>query len=61
MNVLERLRRFWKRAPAADRPLTERERDEDRPATAYDERARTAQEFVGADLDPDEPRSGRTD
>jgi hypothetical protein len=61
MNVLEKFRRFWKRAPAADRPLTERERDEDHPASAYDERARTAQEFVGADLDPDEPRSGTTD
>ena len=61
MNMLEKLRRFWTRAPAPDRPLTERERDEDRPAIAYDERARTAQEFIGADLDPDEPKSGTTD
>lgn len=61
MNLLERLRSFWKPARAPDHPIGAEERREDRPATAYDERARTAEEFVGADLDPDEPKSGRTD
>jgi hypothetical protein len=61
MNLLERLRNFWRTAPAPDHPLTTQERREDRPATASDERARTEEEFIGADLDPDEPRSGRTD
>jgi hypothetical protein len=49
VNLLERIRGFWKPRPAGDHPLTERERDEDRPRTAYDERARTAEEFIGDD------------
>ena len=39
--------------------LTEEERDEERPPTASDERVRTAEEFIGDDLDPDEPRAGK--
>lgn len=45
--------------PLPDHPLTEREREEPRPATAFDARARAEQEWVGDDFDPDEPRSGR--
>jgi YD repeat-containing protein len=61
MNVLQRIRSFWLTPSADDRPLSERERDEDQAATAYDERARTVEEFVSRDLDPDEPASGRID
>jgi len=56
MNVLERFLSFWKPAPAADHPLTEEERAEDRPERTYDELARSASEFVGSDVDPDDPR-----
>jgi hypothetical protein len=61
MNLLERLRSFWKIRSAGDHPLTEQERDESSPATAYDERARGAEEFVGGDFDPDERETGPTD
>jgi len=56
MNMLERFLGFWKPRPADDHPLTEEERIEDRPARTYDELARAATEFVGSDLDPDDPR-----
>lgn len=58
MNLLERIRRFWKPRPTEDHPLTEQERNEDLPATAYDERAHATEEFVGDDFDPDEPGTG---
>jgi hypothetical protein len=61
VDVLKRIRSFWLARPADDRPLSERERDEGHAATAYDERARTVEEFVSRDLDPDEPASGRID
>jgi hypothetical protein len=61
MDLLDRIRSFWRRRPPDDHPLTERERHEDRTSSAYDERDRTADEFVHPDLDPDEPRSGRLD
>jgi hypothetical protein len=61
VSFLDRIRGYWKIAPSIDHPLSERERHEDHSATAYDERARTTEEFVGPDLDPDEPRSGTTD
>ena len=57
MNVLERIRRFWKPLPDIDHPLSEQEREEFRPASAYDEVARAAADFVGADFDPDAPRA----
>jgi len=57
MNVVERFLSFWRPRPADDHPLTEEERVEDsRPARTYDELARAATEFVGNDVDPDEPR-----
>jgi hypothetical protein len=55
------MRRFWKRGPNEDHPLTEQERDQDRPATAFDERARVEQQFVGGDFDPDERGTGASD
>jgi hypothetical protein len=55
VSLLERIRRFWKPRAPDDHPLTEQERDEDRSATAYDERTRTAKEFVSRDFDPDDP------
>ncbi|MDP9337097.1 MAG: hypothetical protein M3Q30_27805 [Actinomycetota bacterium] len=61
MNLLERIRSFWKPRPAEDHPLTEQERDEGPPPTAFDARARTGEEFVGDDFDPDEPRAGKLD
>jgi hypothetical protein len=61
MNLLERIRSFLKLRPADDHPLTEQERDDDRPHSAFDERARTVEEFIGDDFDPDEPRAGKLD
>jgi len=57
MNVLERIRSFWRPRPADDHPLTARERDDDRPQSTYDELARTAEAFVGDDFDPDARRA----
>jgi hypothetical protein len=58
MNMLDWIRRLWKpREP--DHPLTEQERHDHPPETSFDVRARTEQELVGDDFDPDEPRSGR--
>jgi hypothetical protein len=54
LTLLERIRRFWKPAPEIDHPLDERERVEDRPASAYDELAQSADDFVGDDFDPDD-------
>jgi len=54
VSLIERIRSFWKPAAAPDHPLDARERDEDRTATAYDERSRVTEEFVGDDFDPDE-------
>ena len=56
MNLLERIRRFWSSPAPPDHPLTEQERDEDRPASGYNERARVEEEFVGDDFDPDARR-----
>jgi hypothetical protein len=56
VNLIERFRSFWRAAPTVDHPLTPRERDEDQEASAYDERARGAERFVGGDFDPDETR-----
>ena len=54
MNWLDRMRRFWNPPSAQDHPLSDQERDEDRPATGNDERARALDEFVGDDFDPDD-------
>jgi hypothetical protein len=54
VNLLERIRRFWRGDPGEDHPLTAEERDEDRSFTLSDERARLEQRFVGGDFDPDE-------
>jgi hypothetical protein len=61
MNVLKRIRVFWGSRAADDHPLAERERDENHGTTAYDEQARTVEEFVSRDFDPDEPLSGEID
>jgi hypothetical protein len=61
MTLLERIRSFWKPTSSGDRPLTEQERDEAPPSTAFDERARIGEQFVGDDFDPDEPRAGKLD
>jgi len=58
VSLLDRIRRLWE-SPGADHPLREEERDEHRPETSWDMRGRVEEDFVGADVDPDEPRSGR--
>ncbi len=56
--MLERLRRLFQgRDP--DHPLTDEERNDQPAETVPDEAARLEENFVGRDLDPDEPRSGR--
>jgi hypothetical protein len=61
VRLLDRIRRFWSSQPEFDHPLTEQERDRQPPATAYEERARLEQEFVGDDFDPDESRAPGSD
>ena len=58
MTLLDRIRRFWK-PPEPDHPLSEEERQDHPPESGFDERASLEQDFVGRDIDPDEPRSGR--
>ncbi len=60
MSLLDRLRRLW-RTPGPDHPLSEAEREEraDVPETAFEARSRVEQDYVGEDVDPEEPRSGR--
>jgi hypothetical protein len=53
MNIWERIRRFWARSPGPDHPLSEREREDQPPASAYDEVAHEAGEFLGGDPDAD--------
>ena len=58
MSVLDRIRRLMK-TPEPDHPLTEEERQEHLPVTAFDVSGSLEQDYVGRDVDPDEPRSGR--
>jgi hypothetical protein len=58
MSLLDRIRRLLK-TPDPDHPLTEEEREEHLPVTAFDGRASVEQNYVRRDFDPDEPRSGR--
>jgi hypothetical protein len=58
ISLLDRIRRLLK-TPEPDHPLTEEERQEHLPVTAFDVRASLEQNYVGRDVDPDEPRSGR--
>ena len=57
MSLLDRIRRFWKPSKP-DHPLSQQERHEE-PQSAFDVRGELEREYVGEDLDPDEPRSGR--
>lgn len=58
MSLLDRIRQLWK-TPEPDHPLSEQERHEHPPETAFDVRASFEQDYVGRDIDPEEPRSGR--
>ena len=58
MSLLDRIRRLWKTSEP-DHPLSEEERNEHLPETSFDMRGAVEQDYVGRDLDPDEPRSGR--
>jgi hypothetical protein len=58
MSLVERIRRFFKPSER-DYPLSEAERHEHPPETTFDVRADLEQDFVGRDVDPEEPRSGR--
>jgi hypothetical protein len=58
MSLVDRIRRFW-RPSKLDHPLSESEREQlEQPQSAFDVRAGLEEEYVGTDLDPDEPRSG---
>ena len=57
MSWLDRIRHFWRPAKP-DHPLSEEEREQE-PQTGFDVRGELEREYVGEDLDPDEPRSGR--
>jgi hypothetical protein len=56
VSLLERIRRIFRPALGPDHPLSAQERDEDRPATSFDARARVEEELVGDDFDPDADR-----
>ena len=58
MSLLDRIRQLLK-TPEPDHPLTEEEREEHLPVTAFDVRSSLEQGYVARDVDPDEPRSGR--
>jgi hypothetical protein len=58
MSLIDRIRRLFK-TTELDHPLTEEERHEHPPETTFDVRADLEQDFVGREVDPDEPRSGR--
>ena len=57
MSLLDRIRQLLK-TPEPDHPLTEEEREEHLPVTAFDVRSSLEQGYVARDVDPDEPRSG---
>jgi hypothetical protein len=58
VSLIDRIRRLFKTSEP-DYPLTEEERHERQPETTFDARADLEQDYVGRDVDPDEPRSGR--
>jgi hypothetical protein len=59
VSLLERIRHFW-RPPKPDHPLSEQERERlEQPQSGFDVRGELEREYVGEDLDPDDPRSGR--
>jgi hypothetical protein len=58
MSLIDSIRRLFKTSEP-DHPLSEEERHEHPPETTFDVRADLEQDFVGRDVDPEEPRSGR--
>jgi hypothetical protein len=58
MSLIDRIRRLFKTSEP-DHPLSEAERHEHPPETSFDVRSSLEQDFVGRDVDPEEPRSGR--
>jgi hypothetical protein len=54
VSLFDRIRRFWGSGSTPDHPISEEERDEEPPATAYDARARVVDDYVGDDFDPDD-------
>jgi hypothetical protein len=59
VSWLDRIRHFW-RPPKPDHPLSEQEREGlEQPQSGFDVRGELEREYVGEDLDPDDPRSGR--
>jgi hypothetical protein len=59
VSLLDRIRRFRSSAPPPNHPLSEHERDEDRWASADDEKARALESLAAADFDPDDDRANR--
>jgi len=53
VSLLARIRRFWRSTPPLDHPLSAHERDEERPSSAADERARVLASLAGGGFDPD--------
>ena len=58
MSLMDRIRRLFTTSEP-DYPLSEEQRHEHPPETAFDVRADLEEGFVGRDVDPEEPRSGR--
>jgi hypothetical protein len=59
VSFRERIRRLWRADPPPDHPLDARERDEDRPVSGQDERARVFESLAGDVFDPDDRRVRR--
>jgi hypothetical protein len=53
VSFLDRIRRFWSSTPPPDHPLNAQERDEDRWASADDEKSRVLESLGAEDFDPD--------
>ena len=49
VSLLERFKRFWRSAPAADYPLSEKERESAPPHAAIDEAEANLVDRLGAD------------
>jgi hypothetical protein len=59
VSFLDRFRRFSSSAPRPDHPLSAQERDEERWASADDEKARVLGSLAGCDFDPDDHPTAR--
>jgi hypothetical protein len=59
VSLFDRIRRLWSSPSPPDHPLDARERDEDRPSSGHDEKARALESLARGDFDPDDDPAHR--